>query len=997
MNPDDPKLTAYALDELEEPDRTEVEERLRNDPAAAAEVAALREFSAQLRAELHKENMPGLTEDQRAELYAAAKEVASGLNGNPVSAAGPAPAEPELLRPSLRPWRLWFPAAIAASLALFAVIHPLLETEKRQVALGMKESAPAPASAPDPAIEKPAEEKSLAEEPAVRGEPAPGRARALRKSLVKADGAVSVDVRSFKNQAESNAPAPAPLMLAPAEKDRKEVDLLTTDLALEDRTALRRSAPVPPLAVTQYWSTQPSTIPKPALAAPVQTMQAAGHGGQNEAAAGGFVGKQAKPTTTASTLSGGRGDSSGTAVQSKAMVEREELREGKQMTTRKGGEAPVQAQKMAVAVERKAKPSEPESKVEKREKAPSGAAGYAPAGAVASAASSTRAMPVPMPAPAAPMAAAPVPAALALVPDPAASMATAPVASVPAGPTAADADTDTVLPGLKPAAEGLATGVAGQSGLALDGIKPPSDRERNWSVGRKDALQDLDKTKEHFFRWAMVPADKPSPAENPFTDVQSAASVEFTVNPNTAGYNLVRASLQAGQSPVRDGIRIEEMLNHFSYSTPPVQTHLPIAVALESASCPWAPDHRLVRIGLRGRAVSAEGRGSNVVLLSDLSEETRRNAAGGDVLGRSAGTKAADKLGESLGIADTNDAFLFGIVKEPAEVAQVAADQPAVDDSSKIEASYKVARDNYKASGNNRVVLVTDGGIVKRGLYNRFVETAAENEKAGIPLTVVCVGQASEDERLRGLAWAGGGNYAYFESDGEARKALSDRRNETLVTAAEAVRATVTFNPSVVQSYRLLGYENDADAKSGTDQYSAFGRNGTIGAGQEVTALFELVPRQPLLATTELGKRSLRSTNALGGGIVEESVERKKDEPPKLGTVAAAATKPASAPASAPAAVLFNFRLDCATPDGPAATFESSLADSDKDWKEASEDFRWSAAVASFGLILRDSTYKGDATWDLTLQIAKEAKGQDANGERQEFLDLVQKAKTLGQ
>jgi len=291
-----------------------------------------------------------------------------------------------------------------------------------------------------------------------------------------------------------------------------------------------------------------------------------------------------------------------------------------------------------------------------------------------------------------------------------------------------------------------------------------------------------------------------------------------------------------------------------------------------------------------------------------------------------------------------------------------------------IQLAYKVAADNFIKGGVNRVILATDGdfnvGVTSQGDLIRLIE---EKAKSGVFLSVLGVGDDNlKDSTMQKLADKGNGNYAYLDSLDEARKVLVQQMNVTLVTIAKDVKIQVEFNPARVASYRLIGYEKRILRKEdfNNDKIDA----GEIGAGHTVTALYEVVP---------------------AGTNTNPAADVPPVDPLRYGTNATHTTN-VDAGSTSSSAEMLTVKLRYKKPDGDKSELiERAVVDDGKQFANASADFKFAAAVAEFGVLLRDSEFKGNASLGAVLEWAQEGKGSDANGYRAGFLELVRKARTL--
>ncbi|HEU4394574.1 MAG TPA: VWA domain-containing protein [Planctomycetota bacterium] len=461
--------------------------------------------------------------------------------------------------------------------------------------------------------------------------------------------------------------------------------------------------------------------------------------------------------------------------------------------------------------------------------------------------------------------------------------------------------------------------------------------------------------------------------ENPFLRVASNPLSTFSIDVDTASYALVRRFLGEGRLPPVGAVRIEELVNYFPYDyAPPEDAESPFAVHLASAPCPWTPRHRLVRVALKGRVFDeGERPPCNFVFLVDVSGSMQPP----DKLPLL--KQCLRLLGERLRPQDRVAIAVYagssGLALPSTPGTEKASVLGALDrleaggstnGGSGIRLAYRVAEENFVRGGVNRVILATDGDFnVGTTSNDELVRLVEEKAKSGVFLSVLGFGTGNyKDDRLEALADRGNGNYAYIDSLSEGRKVLVEQAGGTLQTIAKDVKIQVEFNPARVAGYRLLGYENrllraqdfDDDRKDA----------GEIGAGHTVTAFYEVVPAgQPVPAPKdpELKYQSPTESAAAGGA---ESL---------------------------------TVKLRWKAPDGDTSRLgEFPFVDAGGSLADADQEFRFGAAVACFGMVLRGSAHAGGATQDLVLELGTEAVGADPLGWRREFLALAAKARAMG-
>lgn len=472
-------------------------------------------------------------------------------------------------------------------------------------------------------------------------------------------------------------------------------------------------------------------------------------------------------------------------------------------------------------------------------------------------------------------------------------------------------------------------------------------------------------------------AEYPKYAENRFESVRENPLSTFSIDVDTASYANVRRFLKEGRMPPRDAVRIEEMINYFSYDYPQPKGDEPFSVNMEVASCPWESKHRLLRIGLKGKEIARDKRPpSNFVFLVDVSGSMApRNRL---PLIKQSLQMLAKRMTEGDRIAIVVYASQSGVVLESTSAVNkekilAALDRLKAGGSTNggqgIQTAYALAEKHFIEGGVNRVILCTDGdfnvGITDQ---EELIELIQSKAKSGVFLSVLGVGTDNyKDALMQKIADKGNGNYHYIDTLEEAHKVLIQQMNGTLVTIAKDVKIQIEFNPAQVSSYRLIGYEKRMFAAEdfNNDRKDA----GEIGAGHTVTALYEIVP-----AGMESGIARLP--------VDELKYQKRPARPSAPATLAGNSRE------------MLTLKLRYKKPDGEKSLLrEYTLMDQGKKFEQASSDFRFAAAVASFGMILKDSEYKGRANFGSVLEIAREAKGSDAEGYRAEFINLVKKAR----
>lgn len=462
--------------------------------------------------------------------------------------------------------------------------------------------------------------------------------------------------------------------------------------------------------------------------------------------------------------------------------------------------------------------------------------------------------------------------------------------------------------------------------------------------------------------------------DNPFKSAADEPLSTFSIDVDTASYSNLRRYLNQGSLPPKEAVRIEEMLNYFPYDYAPPTGEEPFATHAEVAECPWNSPHRLVRIGIKGKVPPGGDRPAcNLVFLIDVSGSMQpENKL---PLLKKAMTLLLNQLQPSDQVAIVTYAGSTSLVLPSTPCSNKPAIQAAIDNlrsggstngEGGIQLAYKTAEQTFLKSGINRVILATDGdfnvGVTSREELEKIITDKA---KGGVFLSVLGFGMGNlKDATLETLADKGNGNYAYIDTLQEARKVLVEQMSGTLMTIAKDVKIQVEFNPGRVGAYRLIGYENRVMAAQdfNDDRKDA----GEIGAGHAVTALYEVVP--------------------VGTPINMAGVDPLKYQKP--------AAQPAMTNVDSPE--MMTVKLRYKAPDGDTSKLiEVPVIDPGPRLDGVTPDFKFAAAVASFGMLLRESPYRGTATFDSVLALAKEGKGADMEGYRTEFIQLVGLAKAL--
>lgn len=456
------------------------------------------------------------------------------------------------------------------------------------------------------------------------------------------------------------------------------------------------------------------------------------------------------------------------------------------------------------------------------------------------------------------------------------------------------------------------------------------------------------------FREAESTEEYAALAEGSFLSAAEKPLSTFSIDVDRASYSNVRRFLRDGQLPPADAVRIEEMINYFSYAYAPPAGDRPFAVHAELASCPWNESNRLLKIGIQGRKIDSwKMPPNNLVFLLDVSGSMQ--SPDKLPLVKEAFRLLVDQLRPQDRVSIVVYAGAAGTVLPSTSGADK---QQILDAISELEAggstaggegillAYRIARENFIRNGNNRVILATDGDFnVGPSSNGELEDLIVQKRREGVFLTVLGFGTGNlKDAKMELLAGKGNGNYAYIDNRLEAEKVFVQELGGTLLTIASDVKIQMDFNPELVAEYRLVGYENRRlqDRDFHDDSKDA----GELGAGHSVTALYEIKP-------------ATRRGNDANGQIATLRL-RYKDPGAETSQL-------------------------IATP----------VRDGGLSWYRASDDFKFAAAVAQFGMLLRNSEHRGTTDWSAALQLAKVARGADPGGYRQELVTMVETAAGL--
>jgi Ca-activated chloride channel homolog len=490
----------------------------------------------------------------------------------------------------------------------------------------------------------------------------------------------------------------------------------------------------------------------------------------------------------------------------------------------------------------------------------------------------------------------------------------------------------------------------------------PSDAEMN------KVITDTTKTEEEK---VFNTEDYDNIIENQFLSSKQSPLSTFSIDVDEASYSNVRRFINEGSLPLPGAVRIEEMINYFDYEYAKPAGEEPFSIYTEVAACPWNPKHQLIHIGLQGKEIPVGSLPpSNFVFLVDVSGSM--NDPDKLPLVQSSLELLTDQLREKDKVAIVVYAGNAGLVLPSTNGNNKMKIKEAINSleaggstagGEGILLAYKIARENFIKEGNNRVILATDGDFnIGVSSDDELVRLIEKQRESGVFLSVLGFGMGNyKDNKMQQLADKGNGNHSYIDNINEARKVLVNEFGSTLFTIAKDVKIQVEFNPAKVQSYRLIGYENRMLAAEdfNDDRKDA----GEIGSGHTVTALYEIIP---------VGVKDNFTKN----------IDSLKYQSNKTELVNISSNE------------IMTIKLRYKKPDGDVSklivhpVIENLI-------NNTSDNFQFSAAVAGFGLLLRNSAYKQQATYEQIISLAKAGKGNDANGYRAEFIKLVEAVQSI--
>jgi Ca-activated chloride channel homolog len=457
--------------------------------------------------------------------------------------------------------------------------------------------------------------------------------------------------------------------------------------------------------------------------------------------------------------------------------------------------------------------------------------------------------------------------------------------------------------------------------------------------------------------------------ENPFLKAVDNPLSTFSIDVDRASYSNVRRYLKDGQRPPRDAVRIEELINYFTFDYPDPQGADPFSVTTEAASCPWNAKNRLLLVGLQARRMkTADLPPSNLVFLIDVSGSMEMpNKL---PLVKQSLELLVNQLRAQDRVAIVVYAGNAGLVLPSTPGSDKGAILSAIQGleaggstagGAGIKLAYRIAKENFLDNGNNRVILATDGdfnvGATSDGELEQLIE---EKRKDRVFLTVLGFGMGNlKDSKMELLADKGNGNYAYIDDLSEARKTLVHEMGGTLFTVAKDVKLQIEFNPAKVLAYRLIGYENRLLRKE--DFHDDTKDAGELGAGHSVTALYEIVPPGGDSTLAQVDPLKYQST----------AVNSSANTSPELLTL----------------------KLRYKAPDSDTSKLMTqTVGDESGPFAQATDNLRFAASVAELGMLLRNSPHKGTASFGQAREIAQRSLGRDIEGYRHDFLAMISMA-----
>jgi len=452
--------------------------------------------------------------------------------------------------------------------------------------------------------------------------------------------------------------------------------------------------------------------------------------------------------------------------------------------------------------------------------------------------------------------------------------------------------------------------------------------------------------------------------ENRFHSTKTTPLSTFAADVDTASYAKLRSVILAGGDVPADSVRIEEILNYFHYDYNQPKDGAPFGITAEAALCPWNKDAQLLLLGLQAQEIDTQNiPDQNLVFLIDVSGSMDEPSK--LPLIKRSFKLLLEELRPTDSVSIVTYASSAQIILDGASAKDKIAIMAAIDEmdargstagAAGIQTAYALAKKHFIQGGSNRIILATDGdfniGVSDEGSLARLVE---ENSRDGVFLTVLGYGYGNyKDNKLETLAHHGNGNYAYIDTIHEARKALVEEIGGTFLTVAKDVKLQVEFNPAKIKGYRLIGYENRAMAAEDFADDTKDG--GELGSGHRITVLYEIVPVDSPMAIDTIETRY----QALDTNPSDEWL-----------TVSVRAKEPDDNISS-----LYSYPMD-------ETIYRTAMSD----------NLRFAAAAAEFGMLLRNSEIKGSASYDQVLELLRGTGNLLGDVYKEEFLNLVSQVK----
>ena len=516
----------------------------------------------------------------------------------------------------------------------------------------------------------------------------------------------------------------------------------------------------------------------------------------------------------------------------------------------------------------------------------------------------------------------------------------------------------------------------------IDGIQVRGNLIPETEISKKDARKYKKRTKREAkenkinqkLEYHKFPSteDYNYVAENGYLSTKNEPLSTFSIDVDRASYSNLRRYINDNQLPPADAVRVEEMINYFHYNYEQPTNKDPFSITTEYAECPWNKKTSLLHIGIQGKNIDMdEIPDANLVFLVDVSGSM--NSANKLPLVKESLKMLVRKLRPTDRISLVTYAGATQLVLPPTMVSKAPAILAAIDalgaggstaGASGIKLAYETARKYFIPKGNNRVLLATDGdfnvGVSSDAELQRIIETEREH---GIFLSVLGYGTGNyKDNKMQILADKGNGNHSYIDNIKEAEKVLIEEMASTLFTIAKDVKIQIEFNPAEVAEYRLIGYENRllANEDFNDDKKDA----GELGAGHTVTAIYEI--------KTKASK--IRKNKAVDALKYQTNRKTPQEFSNELATI----------------------KLRYKKPDGDKSKLiEEVIPNRTSKLDQTSDNLRWAAAIAQFGLTIRGSKYVKQRDYQTIIANAEAAMGVDKNGYRAEALQLMQRVQEL--